>query len=345
MIGCVAVASGNINNFYKLSIGLKRANWQLCVVCECNIHSLINKSCNMSKGVELKNPNLARMPSDYLYHLAINVANTADTSDIQRQFGDVKVLCMGGTPSRMRELARYLRNELGNSDNSEPVDLAEAGHRYALFKEGPVLCASHGVGSSTASVVLHELLKLLKYAKCQDPIIIRIGTCGGVGVAPGTVVVTKDAYNGYLRNEHEIPILGKRVVRPAQFPEQVIQDILRLSKRSDDGFDTIMANTMSSDCFYEGQGRIDGAVCDYDDAAKMEFLKEAHKLGIRNIEMEATMLSSLTLQAGVKAADICVTLVNRLNGDQVEITPETKKDYEHRPFLIVGRYIKALLGK
>ncbi|KAH8414343.1 hypothetical protein KR215_003581, partial [Drosophila sulfurigaster] len=296
-------------------------------------------------SVELKNPNLKNMSSDYLYHLTINVANTVDTSDIQQQFGDVKVVCMGGTSSRMRDLALYLRNVLGNSDTSEPIDLAATGHRYALFKEGPVLLASHGVGSSTASVVLHELLKLLKYAKCQDPVIIRIGTCGGVGVAPGTVVVTKNAFNGYLRNEHEIPILGKRVVRPAYFPEQVIQDILKHGNRSEDGFDTIIANTMSTDCFYEGQGRIDGAVCEYDDAAKLEFLKECHKLGIRNIEMEATMLSSLTLQAGVKAADICVTIVNRLNGDQVEITPETKKAFEQRPFLIVGRYIKGLLGK
>ncbi|XP_062124142.1 uridine phosphorylase 1 [Drosophila sulfurigaster albostrigata] len=286
----------------------------------------------MSKGVELKNPNLKHMSSDYLYHLTINVSNTVDTSDIQQQFGDVKVVCMGGTSSRMRDLALYLRNVLGNSDTSKPIDLAEAGHRYALFKEGPVLLASHGVGSSTASVVLHELLKLLKYAKCQDPVIIRIGTCGGVGVAPGTVVVTKNAFNGYLRNEHEIPILGKRVVRPAYFPEQVIQDILKHGNRTEDGFDTIIANTMSTDCFYEGQGRIDGAVCEYDDAAKLEFLKECHKLGIRNIEMEATMLSSLTLQAGVKAADICVTIVNRLNGDQVEITPDTKKSLRTATF-------------
>lgn len=60
------------------------------------------------------------------------------------------------------------------------------------------------MGSSTFSVVLHELLKLVRYAKCHDPVFLRIGTCGGVGIALGTVVVTKDAFNGYLRNEHEI---------------------------------------------------------------------------------------------------------------------------------------------
>lgn len=115
----------------------------------------------------------------------------------------------------------------------------------------------------------------------------------------------------------------------------------------------------------KGQGRIDGASCDYSEAEKMTFLKECYAKGIRNIEMEAPMFASLTKHVGVKAADICVTIVNRLNGDQasarrpihrpsyiyyfhlsfqVEVTSETKKEFEHRPFLIVGRYIKKLLA-
>lgn len=104
----------------------------------------------------------------------------------------------------MRQLALYLRKVLDDPETGEPVDLCSGGHRYAMFKVGPVLTVSHGVGSSTFSVVLHELLKLVKYAGCKDPVFLRIGTCGGVGVPPGTVVVTKNAFNGFLRNEHEI---------------------------------------------------------------------------------------------------------------------------------------------
>ncbi|EDV94503.1 uridine phosphorylase 1 [Drosophila grimshawi] len=299
---------------------------------------------SLSNCVNLNNSNLDGMSSDFLYHLNINVANTKDTQDIQKQFGDVRVICMGGTGRRMLELAKYLRLKLGISGEGEPIDLCEAGHRYTVYKVGPVLCASHGVGSSTCSVVLHELLKLVKYAKCQDPIFLRIGTCGGLGVKPGTVVVTKDAYNGYLRNEHEIPILGERVVRPASFHEQLIEDIVKYGTQADDGFETIKANTMSTDCFYEGQGRTDGAVCQYTEEQKMKFLQTAYEKGIRNIEMEATMMASLTLMAGVRAGDICVTLVNRLNGDQVTITMDEKHEFEERPFLIVGRFIKHLLN-
>ncbi|XP_034127431.1 uridine phosphorylase 1 isoform X2 [Drosophila guanche] len=297
----------------------------------------------MSHNIQLKNPHLEGMPSDYLYHLAINVPDTKNTGDIQKQFGDVRVICTGGTAIRMLELAKYLGKLLGVEDTSEPVDLCAKGHRYALYKVGPVICVSHGVGSSTFSVVLHELLKLVHYAKCQDPIFLRIGTCGGIGVTPGTVVVTKDAFNGLLRNEHEIAILGERVVRPAQFPESVIKDILAYGVRPDDGFQIISANTMGTDCFYEGQGRTDGAICEYTAEDKMKFLHKCHDLGIRNIEMEASFFASITQKIGVKAGDICVTLLNRLDGDQVNA--EKKEEFEHRPFLVVGRYIQQLLKK
>ena len=47
--------------------------------------------------------------------------------------------------------------------------------RYALYKVGPVICASHGIGQPSMSVVLHELVKLARYARMQDPVFIRLG--------------------------------------------------------------------------------------------------------------------------------------------------------------------------
>ena len=35
-----------------------------------------------------------------------------------------------------------------------------------------------------------------------------------------------------------------------------------------------------------GQGRLDGAICDYEEKDKMDFLHLAHSQGVRNIEME-----------------------------------------------------------
>ncbi|VDO83176.1 unnamed protein product, partial [Onchocerca flexuosa] len=54
----------------------------------------------------------------------------------------------------------------------------------------------HGIGIPSLSIVIVELIKLLYYAKAKDVLAIRMGTSGGVGAAPGTVVLTSAAMNG-----------------------------------------------------------------------------------------------------------------------------------------------------
>ncbi|KAM7359209.1 uridine phosphorylase 1 [Cochliomyia hominivorax] len=298
-----------------------------------------------SSGVpNLKNPHLDTLNSDFLYHIDINIPDTNNTTDIQARFGDVKFVCMGGTKNRMLDLAKYLRSIIQpQHDKGDLIDISAAGNRYAIYKVGPVLCCSHGVGMSTMGVILHELLKLVRYAKCQDPIFIRLGTSGGIGVNPGTVVISKDAFNGYLRNEYEIAILGQKVVRPANFDLSVAEELFACANKSVN-YKVILGNTMGAECFYEGQGRLDGASCEYSESDKMTFLQKCYEKGIRNIEMEAPMFASLTKHVGVRSADICVTLLNRLNGDQIQITKEEKHSFEHRPFEIVGAYIKKVLN-
>lgn len=44
-----------------------------------------------------------------------------------------------------------------------------------------VLSLQHGMGIPSVSIMLHEILKLVYYAKCKDVTFIRIGTSGGIG--------------------------------------------------------------------------------------------------------------------------------------------------------------------
>ena len=50
---------------------------------------------------------------------------------------------------------------------------------------------------------------------------------------------------------------------------------------------------MSTDCFYEGQGRIDGAMCEYTEADKLAWLAKLQAAGVLNMEMEVGEGSSL----------------------------------------------------
>lgn len=52
-------------------------------------------------------------------------------------------------------------------------------------------------------VILHETLKLLHYAGATDVSFYRIGTSGGLGLEPGTVVLTTSSMNALLEPYHE----------------------------------------------------------------------------------------------------------------------------------------------
>lgn len=198
------------------------------------------------------------------------------------------------------------------------------------------------MGMPSISILLHEMIKLVNYAKCKDPIFIRMGTCGGLGIDPGTVVVTDNAFNASLENAYEFMVLGKRVQRPAVFDKNLINLILECHL-PEDHFEMVKGGTMSTDDFYEAQGRTDGAVCDYTEEDKMAFLRKIRAHGIKNIEMESTLFAALTKYAGIRAAAICVTFIDRLKGDKVSVSSEEKLELESRPQLIVGRLIKKLL--
>ena len=115
--------------------------------------------------------------------------------------------------------------------------------------------------------------------------------------------------------------------------------------------------------FYEGQARVDGAFCDYTIESKMKFLNRCYENGITNIEMESLCFVGLLNHAKIRcnifylmpyyctiliiysklfciAAVVCVTLVDRLNGDQVA---SNCHEIQEKPFKLVGLYIKNAL--
>ena len=64
---------------------------------------------------------------------------------------------------------------------------------------------------------------------------------------------------------------------------------------------------------------MDGTICEFSEDEKMAYLRRVHDKGVVNIEMECTALGALCHRVGVKCAVVCVTLVDRLKGDQVSL--------------------------
>ena len=77
----------------------------------------------------------------------------------------------------------------------------------------------------------------------------------------------------------------------------------------------------------------------------MSYLHEIHKSGVCNIEMESLCFAAMCRRAGIAAAVVCVTLVNRLQGDQVHLESKDHEEYQIRPMKLIMSYIIKRLSE
>ena len=66
------------------------------------------------------------------------------------------------------------------------------------------LIFQHGMGIPSLAICFHEIFKLLYHAQCEDVTFFRIGTSGGLGIPPGSVVITEEAVDGLFRPYMEV---------------------------------------------------------------------------------------------------------------------------------------------
>jgi uridine phosphorylase len=290
---------------------------------------------NEGGEVAVKNPYLNEQIDDVLYHFGLARSDT----DFPGLFGDVKYVCTGGSPTRIKMYA-----ELFSKDSGLPLSQnLSRSDRFVMFKTGPVLWVNHGMGVPSMSIMLNECIKLLHYAHACDVSFIRIGTSGGIDVLPGTVVVSNATLNGLLEEAHTQFINGKVVKRAAKLNLELAKELYNSGVSSN--LPVVQGKTLCADDFYEGQMRLDGAFCEYDINEKAGFIARLKDLGVHNIEMEATGFASFTNRANVKGAIICVALLNRLNGDQVTLDKATYIDYELRPFKLVSSFLRGKIAQ
>ncbi|XP_060065715.1 uridine phosphorylase 1-like [Ylistrum balloti] len=290
--------------------------------------------------VRVRNPHIKSLGVDHLYHIALD---TSDIDKLQAIFGDVKFVCFGGQPSRMEGFVKYINKELGINTNGRcPQNYAAGTDRYCVYKAGPVLSVSHGIGVPSLSIVFNEIVKLMHYANCRDVTFFRIGTCGGIGLEPGSVVLTEKAVDGEFSSFYKMFILGKKVERPAIVNEELLRE-LKACASEDDDFRTVIGTTLCTEDFYECQARLDGAFCDFNEEDKMAFMQTLKANNICNIEMESLGFLALCRHAGIKGAVACVTLLDRLKEDYITVDIPKLKQWQVRAQTLILRYIKRKL--
>jgi len=286
-----------------------------------------------------KNKNLeSYAENDTMYHFGINT----QTHDIKKIFGKVRVVITGGSQSRIISLGKLLHQKYIN-DDEEPHDYAIQAGRYSMFCVNHVLTFNHGMGTGSASIAFHECLKLLDYAgvKKSDVSLIRIGTCGGIGVNPGTICLTRSVLTETLEENFPFVECGKVKPMPMILDSELGDTLSEIA--SNLGVSSLVCKTLGTNDFYLGQGRLDGAFCDYDEDERYNFLKLLHDKGVRNIEMESHTFAAFCNRANVQGAVMCVALLNRLGktceNDQVTADSGTMKAWMDKALQVLLEYV------
>lgn len=293
---------------------------------------------NNNSTIQLKNPHIAELETDFLYHLGLDTR-----LDVKAMFSDVKFVCMGGSNRRMLEFAKKVGQCLNIKlpTGTDYTDISTT-DRYCMYKAGPVISVSHGMGIPSISILLHEITKLLHYAQATDVVYIRIGSSGGVGIPAGAIVITEEALDGELNPYHTLKILGKKVIRESKFDKELLNEIASCKEPD---MNVIIGKTMCSEDFYEGQARLDGAICEYPRDAKFEFFNQAKAAGVVNIEMESLVFAAFTWSLKIPAAVLCATYLNRLETDQVTTPPDVLHEYSDRPQRLAIDFMKKRLAE
>ncbi|GFN86362.1 uridine phosphorylase [Plakobranchus ocellatus] len=306
-----------------------------------------NNSACTDGCVKLPNPHLSTLDHDALFHIQVPLHDT----DTLKDFSKIKFVCIGGTPGRMKLLAQKLARELNLTkcqDNSKEdnFDYAFTTERYSGFKVGPVFCVNHGIGQPSVAVVLHEVFKLLQAAGCSNVTLIRIGTCGGIGLEPGTTVITSGVLTAGFKEVYVTSALGRPLELPVKVDPELVREIS--SCASDNGnldLKVKVGKTFCAEDFYQSQGRLDGSFCDYSKEDQICFLNKLQSSGVCNIEMESAAVLALAHKVQIRAAVICVVIVNRLKCDLPSLTAEEMSQIESYPLELVTRYIKRHFSK
>jgi uridine phosphorylase len=90
------------------------------------------------------------------------------------------------------------------------------------------------------------------HAGVEDPVFFRIGTCGGIGIDGGSVIITQEAVNCDLEPEYEVTALGRKIKRSSTLDTDLCHELMSIAESMDEPYTFHMGKTMCTDDFYEG---------------------------------------------------------------------------------------------
>ena len=262
---------------------------------------------SLSQDVIKKKLNEQRFSFEYL-----GISNIS-RGQIVSIFNEIRCIIVMGPESRSKKIAQQCVDKLNISKQYQKIGNSEF---FSIYKIGTILTCSHGMGLSSVCLFLNELLRIMNISKNNNFELIRIGSSGGIGVEGGTIIISTDALNCItMKPEWTYFSCGHLIKQECIFNQQIYKRLYAISKAKK--YNVKYGKTVSCETYYEGQARLDGALCKYSNNDKNKYLEKLYKNGVRNFEMEGTVVSGICTRNNIKCGMICVAYLNRLKEDTV----------------------------
>jgi len=201
-----------------------------------------------------------------------------------------------GDPERAKRIAETWQ------EHKEVADHRQYKSYTGKVFDVPVSVTSTGIGTPACEIALTELLNI----GCDT--FLRVGSCGALqpGIEIGDLVINTGAVKLEGSSIHYVP---------ESFPAIAHQEVvLALIEACEElGFRYHVGIAASSSSFYVGQGR--PGYNDYKISKTDNIVPDFQKMGVVNMEMEASHIFTLGQIFGARTGAICAVYANRVTNE------------------------------
>ena len=216
--------------------------------------------------------------------------------------GDLnKNLLMPGDPKRSEIIAGFWDEKLEVGRHRQYVAFS------GKYKSAPISVVSSGIGPSATEIALIEAKNL------GVENVIRVGSCGALSadISVGSLVISEGAVR--LENTSDNYVIKGY---PAVSSFKITQALIRACEENNADYHIGITATASS--FYVGQGR-KLLYKNYLPSHRKDLVEDLQKAGVKNFEMETSLLLVLGRILNLQAGAICAVYANRATKDFEEI--------------------------
>lgn len=229
------------------------------------------------------NPEFSQLNPDYLYHLGLD-----SSMDLHKLFPEIKWVIFTLSNHEALIITNQLALEIYKIDIHTAFSFAPLykTERFGIYKIESILVISIGAGMPSLLLALNEVVKLLVHSNNYNAQFLKLGLCSGIGLKPGSLIISQDVLNNKLEPIFTNIECGKVVEYCAK---REIANTLFIKYLHHNNCELNVANTLST---YDGFIALsDGGLGQNSVTQRLEYFAKLKAQNVKNFDCESGMFA------------------------------------------------------